>query len=116
MGVDFLTTISTYLSVALYLTGTYPDIEQKLFWEAKNIEVSSWRKVVLELPNDVDEYQILFEGEYNKTASYYSRNYVTIDDLELRSCSHQGKVLLQLPCCPLYGLISHLYLLFSVSG
>ena len=74
-------------------TGTYPNIEQKLIWEGKNIEVSSWRKVIVELPNDVDEYRLLFEGEYNKTTNYWTRNFVTIDNLELRSCYQKGKTI-----------------------
>jgi len=74
-------------------TGKYPKTEQRLIWEAKNVEVSSWRKVIVELPNDVNEYRLLFEGEYNKSSSYWSRNFVTIDNLEVRSCSHNGKLL-----------------------
>lgn len=74
-------------------TGTYPNIEQKLIWGGKNIEVSSWRKVIVELPNDVDEYRLLFEGEYNKTTNYWTRNFVTIDNLELRSCYQKGKTI-----------------------
>lgn len=56
------------------------------------MEVLSWRKVVVDLPSDIGEYRLLFEGEYNKTSSYYSRNYVTIDNLELRTCSVEGKL------------------------
>jgi len=74
-------------------TGKYPNTEQRLIWEAKTIEVPSWRKVIVELPNDVDEYRLLFEGEYYNATSYYSRNFVTIDNLELRSCSHKGELL-----------------------
>ena len=48
--------------------------------------------MVVELPKDIDEYRLLFEGEYNETSSYYSRNYVTIDNLDLRSCSVEGKL------------------------
>ena len=48
--------------------------------------------MILDLPTDVDEYRLLLEGEYNKTSSYWSRNYVTIDHLELRSCSIKGSV------------------------
>ena len=48
--------------------------------------------MVLNLPTDLDEYRILFEGEYNKTSNRYSRNYVTIDNLELRSCVSEGKI------------------------
>ena len=48
--------------------------------------------MVLNLPTDLDEYRILFEGEYNKTSNRYSRNYVTIDNLELRSCMSEGKI------------------------
>ena len=47
--------------------------------------------MVMNLPTDLDEYRILFEGEYNKTSNRYSRNYVTIDNLELRSCVIEGK-------------------------
>ena len=72
--------------------GIFPAIEQRLIWSAKTIEVSSWRKVVVKLPSDIDEYRLLFEGEYNETSSYYSRNYVTIDNLELRNCSVEGKL------------------------
>ena len=57
-----------------------------------NVEVKSWKKVVLNLPTDLDEYRILFEGEYNKTSNRYSKNYVTIDNLELRSCVIEGKI------------------------
>ena len=78
-------------------TGMYPNTEQRLIWEAKNIEVLRWRKVIVELPNDVDEYRLLFEGEYYKARSYSSRNFVTIDNLELRSCSLQGKLLRLIP-------------------
>ena len=46
----------------------------------------------MNLPTDLDEYRILFEGEYNKTSNRYSRNYVTIDNLELRSCVIEGKI------------------------
>ena len=73
-------------------TEKYPNIEQKLIWEAKNFEVPSWRKVIVELPNDVEEYRLLFEGEYN-TTKYWTRNFVTIDNLELRSCYQKGKML-----------------------
>ena len=59
-------------------------------WSVKNIEVSSWKKVILDLPPDVDEYRLLLEGDYNKTSSYRSRNYVTVDNLELRSCLIKG--------------------------
>ncbi len=85
---------STHFVICLFrlFTGTYPNIEQRLIWEAKNIEVPSWRKVVVELPNDVNEYRLLFEGEYNKTTNYHTRNFVTIDNIELRSCSHKGKL------------------------
>ena len=41
---------------------------------------------------DLDEYSILFDGEYNKTLNRYSRNYVTIDNIELRSCVIEGKI------------------------
>ena len=61
-------------------------------WSVKNIEVSSWKKVMLDLPTDVDEYRLLLEGDYNKTSSYWSRNYVTVDNLELRSCLIKGNV------------------------
>ena len=47
--------------------------------------------MVMNLPTDLDGYRILFEGEYNKTSNRYSRNYVTIDNLELRSCVIEGK-------------------------
>ncbi|XP_078343101.1 uncharacterized protein LOC144628871 isoform X1 [Oculina patagonica] len=78
--------------LSLYIqTGTYPNIEQRLIWQAKNVEVPSWRKVVVELPNDINEYRLLFEGEYNKTTNYWTRNFVTIDNIELRSCSHKGE-------------------------
>ncbi|XP_078343031.1 uncharacterized protein LOC144628791, partial [Oculina patagonica] len=74
--------------LSLYIqTGKFPSTRHRLIWSAKNIEISSWRKVVVELPNDVDEYRLLFEGEYNETSGYFSRNYVTIDNLKLRSCS-----------------------------
>ena len=49
--------------------------------------------MIVELPNDVDEYRLLFEGEYNKTTYYWRRNFVTIDNLELRSCSYKGNLL-----------------------
>ena len=52
--------------------------------------VSNWRQAAIDLPNDVDEYKLLLEGEYNKSSSYYSRNYVAVDNLELRSCSVKG--------------------------
>ena len=52
--------------------------------------------MIIELPNDVEEYRLLFGGEYNKTTNYWSRNFVTIDNLELRSCSHKGKLLYHL--------------------
>ncbi|KAL9960880.1 hypothetical protein ACROYT_G034386 [Oculina patagonica] len=81
--------------LSLYIqTGRHPNIEQKLTWEAKNIEVWIWRKVVIDLPNDVDEYRLLFEGKYNKSAmyiKYWLRNYVNIDNLELRRCTHKGE-------------------------
>lgn len=48
--------------------------------------------MVLNLPTDLDEYRILLEGEYNKTSNRYSRNYVTIDNLELTSCVIEGKI------------------------
>ncbi|KAL9960874.1 hypothetical protein ACROYT_G034380 [Oculina patagonica] len=74
-------------------TGRHPNIEQKLTWEAKNIKVSSWswswRKVVVDLPSDVDEYRLLLEGEYEKWTSFWSGNYVNIDNLELRRCTHK---------------------------
>ena len=75
----------------------YPNIEQKLIWEAKNVEVSSWKKVIVELPNDVDEYRLLFEGEYNQTTNFWTRNFVTIDNLELRRCDQKGKLLPAIP-------------------
>ncbi len=74
----------------MYLIGTFPTIEHRLIWSAKNIEVLSWRKVVVELPYDIDEYRLLIEGEYE--TSSYSRNYVAIDNLELRRCSVEGKL------------------------
>ena len=83
-------------------TSLYPDIEQKLIWQAKNIEVPNWRKVAVELPNNIDEYRLLFEGEYNKTTNYYTRNYVTIDNLQLRSCSHEGNIINIKPVLSLY--------------
>ncbi|KAL9960877.1 hypothetical protein ACROYT_G034383 [Oculina patagonica] len=70
-------------------TGRYPNIEQKLTWEAKNIKGSSWRKVVVDLPSDVDEYRLLLEGEYEKWTSFWFGNYVNIDNLELRRCTHK---------------------------
>ena len=48
--------------------------------------------MVMNLPTDLDGYRILFEGEYNKTSNRYSRNYVTIDNFELRSCVIEGKI------------------------
>lgn len=53
--------------------------------------------MIAELPNDVDEYRLLFEGEYNKTTNYWTRNFVTIDNLELRSCDQKGKLLPAIP-------------------
>ena len=53
--------------------------------------------MIAELPNDVDEYRLLFEGEYNKTTDYWKRNFVTIDNLELRRCDQKGKLLPAIP-------------------
>lgn len=50
--------------------------------------------MVVQLPNDIDDYRLFFEGEYKKATNYHSRNYVTIDNLELRSCSVEGKYIL----------------------
>lgn len=81
--------IKNFLSF-FYLKGAFPTFEQRLIWKAKNIEVSRWRKVVVDLPNDIDEYRLLFEGECEDGRSYL-RNYVTVDNLELRSCrSNKG--------------------------
>lgn len=85
--------------------GTYPNIRQTLIWSVKNIEVSSWKKVILDLPTDVAEYKLLLEGEYNKTSSYWSRNYVTVDHLELRSCSIKGSVHVLYPLYASFGTI-----------
>ena len=82
-----------FLFFVLLCTGKSPNIKQTLIWSAKNIEVSSWKKVVMDLPTDLNEYKLLFEGEYNKTSSYWSRNYVTVDNIELRSCLNKGKVI-----------------------
>ena len=55
--------------------------------------------MIVELPNDVDdEYRLLFEGEYNKTTNYWTRNFVTIDNLELRGCYQKGKLPPAIPC------------------
>ena len=53
--------------------------------------------MIVDLPNDVDEYRLLFEGEYNKTTNFWTRNFVTIDNLELRSCDQKGKLLQAIP-------------------
>ena len=81
------------LFVLSCFTGSFPSLRQTLIWSAKNVQVSSWKKVVIALPTDLDEYRVLLEGEYNKTSHYWSRNYVTVDNLELRSCSMKGKLL-----------------------
>ncbi|XP_078343106.1 protein bark beetle-like isoform X1 [Oculina patagonica] len=77
--------------LSLYIqTGAFPTTEQRLIWRAINVYAYKWRKVVLDLPNDVDEYRLLFEGEYGDGKSY-SRNFVAIDNLEFRSCSVKGE-------------------------
>lgn len=76
----------------MYLTEKFHANKQRLFWSAKKVEVSSWKKVVLELPNDIEEYRLLFEGKYKEAPAVYLRNYVAIDNLELRSCSSKGKL------------------------
>lgn len=91
-----------YSSSVLYRTGTFPTTEETLIWSAKNVEVSRWRKMIVELPNDIEEYRLLLEGEY-KEASSHSRNYVTVDNLELRSCSVEGKLLLLITSTTLYA-------------
>ena len=53
--------------------------------------------MIAELLNDVDEYRLLFEGEYNQTTDYWTRNFVTIDNLELRRCDQKGKLLPTIP-------------------
>jgi len=65
--------------------------EQRLVWRAKNVELWHWKKVVITLPTDIDEYRLLLEGECNKSSNYYSRNYVIVDNLELLGCSNGGK-------------------------
>ncbi|PFX25774.1 Tenascin-X [Stylophora pistillata] len=70
------------------LNGTYPTFKQKLLWEASDLYVMSWRKIALDLPSGIDEYRLLFEGECNISSPYYYRNYVMMDNVELRSCSH----------------------------
>ena len=67
--------------------------EQRLIWRAKNVELRVWKKVVITLPSDIDEYRLLLEGECNKSSRYYSRNHVMVDNLELLACSNRGTVL-----------------------
>ena len=55
--------------------------------------------MIVGLPHDLEEYRLLFEGEYNETTNYWRRNFVAIDNLELRSCSEKGKLL---PSNPYY--------------
>ena len=53
-----------------------------------------WRKAIVELPNDLDEYRLLFEGTYEpfRPPPSYPRNHVTIDNLEMRRCSSKGNL------------------------
>ena len=46
--------------------------------------------MIISLPTGLDEYRLLLEGEYNES-TYYSRNYVAVDNLELRRCSFEGE-------------------------
>ena len=73
--------------------GTFPAIEQKLIWSIKHELGWGWRKAVVELPNDLDEYKLLLEGVYGsfQPPPSYPRNHVTIDNLELKRCSVKGK-------------------------
>lgn len=49
---------------------------------------------MIDIPNnDVDEYRLILEAKYNRSF-YVSPNYVALDNLVLRSCSHEGKLLL----------------------
>ena len=67
--------------------------EQRLIWRAKIVELRDWKKVVIALPSDVEEYRLLLVGECNKSSSYSSRNYLIVDNLELLGCSNRGTVL-----------------------
>lgn len=49
---------------------------------------------MIDIPNnDVDEYRLILEAKYNRSF-YVALNYVAVDNLVLRSCSHEGKLLL----------------------
>lgn len=49
---------------------------------------------MIDIPNnDVDEYRLILEAQYNRSF-YVSLNYVAVDNLVLRRCSHEGKLLL----------------------
>lgn len=79
------------ISNFFFRIGASPKIKQKVIWSVKDTEVSGWKRVAMTLPRDEDEYRLLLEGEYNKSTSTWTRNYVTVDNIELRSCLIKGK-------------------------
>ena len=81
---------------ALHSIEMRPTVEQRLIWSAKYIGEWGWRKAIVELPNDLDEYRLLFEGAYEsfQPPPSYPRNHVTIDNLEMRRCSVKGNLLM----------------------
>ena len=95
---SFFYLISLFSST-LHPIETFFTIERKLIWNAKyDIEKWGWRKAIVELPNDLDEYRLLFEGAYEsfRPPPSYPRNHVTIDNLEMRKCSVKGKLFMSL--------------------
>lgn len=87
-----------YGSSFAYIIGTFPRVMQRIIWSTKNFDGSRWRRVIITLPSDIEEYQLLLEGKCNKTSSYYNRNHVILNSLELQHCSTRGKCSLLIPC------------------
>ncbi|PFX18273.1 Macrophage receptor MARCO [Stylophora pistillata] len=67
-------------------TGTFSKIDHRLIWRSTDDYVWDWRKVVIDLPSDIDEYRLLLVARYNSSSYYYSRNYVAVDNLLLSGC------------------------------